>query len=144
MTLDPQTLLTELKTDPKQLHYAGKTDAAIAELLNQIGLSGETCPNTAATIGELLIALDTGEWSALSQPVRDYLTVVAQQPSIDLSNANVVARIAALFPANGPTRTALAGLMTRPCSRTEAVFGPNRIALPLDVTLAKALNGGVL
>ncbi len=144
MSIDPAALLTELQIDPKGLGYRSQTTDGIVALLNTVGLSHETCANTAATMPEVLMAVDLGEWGKLTQPQRDYLTVVAQLPSVDLTNPAVEAKVGAIFPANGPTQQALNTLKTRPCSRAEALWGPGTTATAADVITAVALNGGVI
>lgn len=144
MTIDHAALLSELKTDAHHLGYAGRSTEQVAALLNTPGLSGETCPNTAASMADVMIAIDLAEWSALTQPVRDYLIRVSYFPSIDLTNPYVEAKIMGIFPAQGNTAKALAALATRSCSRAEALFGGGTLASVDDVVSAAALNGGNL
>ena len=144
MTVNAAALLNELKTDPKQLHYAGQPTAQLLALLNTPGLSGETCPNAAVDMADVMIVIDLAEWSALTQPIRDYLIRVSYFPTIDLTNPVVQGKIASIFPAQGNTAKGLAALETRPCSRAEALFAPGDAVTANDLTSAAALNGGTL
>lgn len=142
MTVDAAVLLNELQQDPKGLHYAGQPPDGMAALLNTVGLSGETCANTKATMANILIAVDLTELRALDQRTWEYLQLVAQQPTVDLTLDPVWGKVAEIFPAGGPSVQALATLKLRACSRAEALFGPGATVTADDVVSAAALAGG--
>jgi len=145
VTIDSAALLSELKADPKQLGYrAAGSPATIAALLNTVGLSGETCANTAVSMDEVMIVLDLDEWDALIQSRRDFLIRVSYLASIDLSNAAVMAQLNKIFPSTTKTAQALNTMVTRPCTRAEALFGGGTVVTADDVVSACALNGGIL
>jgi len=143
MTLSAAALLSELLTDPKSLHYSGTSVEAIVNLLNTPGLSNETCPNSAVSMADVLIAVDIGELKALDQRTWEYLQIVAQQPTVDLTNPYVIGKLEQIFPAEGVTVASVNTLRTRPCSRYEALSGAGAVATAVDVTAAIATNGGI-
>jgi hypothetical protein len=145
VSITPAALLAELQADPKHLGYrAAGSPAAIAALLNTVGLSGETCANTEASIEGIMLAINMPEWRQLPQADRDYLIRVSYLPGVNLADPYVQAQMAAIFPAGGKTLANLNTMVTRPCTRVEALFAPGDKATVDDVVAAIALAGGIL
>ncbi len=136
-------LATELTDDPKSMGYAGTSHPEAAALLNEVGGSSETVPNTSVPIHAVRDEIRASEWEALSQGKRDLMLLIFGNgdTDIDITNSLLVAQILNTFT-NGAaplTRAAMIALATRPASRGEVLFGANVVVTATDVAEARQL-----
>lgn len=125
--MDAATLKAEIETGPLRSELAplvtAGNDQAIANELNRTR-GGITIQRRVIPSSDLVAAIDKGELAALSAADRQWLQLLVAAPTIDLALHR--AALGSLFPAGGPTRTALLARMTRPGSRAEEVGGDDR------------------
>lgn len=128
MPIDYNALKTEINTDPLTLGYSGKTDQAVADLLNLAPGSpgaGRQIVRTAVPIAEIYKQIDDGAWPSTAI-LQHKLQCLLMQPTVDASNTQTRSIIGAIFPASGgtqATRDRLLALENRPASRAEFLFG---------------------
>ena len=134
-----QILKTEIANDPASLGYSGQEDQQVADLLNEIGLSGETINNDILESYQIVNAVDVDDWTALSDIERERLKFILCPGEVDISNANIKAQIGIMFGVGTDTRTALLALTIRPASRGEILFGNGISVSSLDVHIARRL-----
>lgn len=129
--MDLIALKTEITTDPVALGYAGKTDEAIADLLNRQNRT----PNRDSISGGMIAAnVIKSEYAALSAADKAYFNMLI--PAVDMPlTTTLKTELAALFPAGSATRTNLAAAVKRTGSRAEEL-GLGRVT-PSDVADAK-------
>ena len=137
--MDYLALKNEILNDPKSLGYAGKEDYQIANLLNTIGLSGEVINRGVIPSYEIIDATVPAEWTALTAVEKQRYQTITGAGNCNSANANVRAAFQSMFAAGTQTRTNLTALLTRSCSRAEAL-GFESVS-HLDV--AEALRGGI-
>jgi len=142
-------LTTELSTDPAALGYAALTaapDAAgLVTLLNDTTKGGTLNP-TYVDAHALVNAVVASEYNALTQAARDLwrdVIVAAGTNGVRVNDAGVKAIVLAVWAAGTTTRTALAALQTRACSRFEKLFGENAACQDNDVKSAIWTDAGV-
>ena len=114
-------LKNEILNDPKSLGYAGKEIYQIVDLLNVIGLSNEVIDRGIIASYEVINATIPAEWAALTAQEKQRYQTITGAGQIDSSNKNVRATFQAMFVAGTQTRTNLIALLTRLCSRAEAL-----------------------
>ena len=128
-TMTKAALKTELQTDPQTLGYAAlvaaNNDVALAALLND-KTKGGSIPRTLGTASDLQSCVDSAEYAALTGPKQGLWTamlIAAIGNGVPLANAGFQAQAVYIWPAAGPTLTALTALLTRAGSRAEALWG---------------------
>lgn len=136
-------LRTELTTDPVALGYSGLTDVQAAAKLNALD-TGRTLPRTNVPVAEIYNAIVNADWpdpgAAGTRVAESKLRGLLAMQTIDASNANTKAIIAAIFGAGTTTRANLLALATRTVSRAEEIgLG---VVTAGDVGLARAKDGG--
>lgn|GEM_PF-6768894 len=134
------TLATEINTDPRAVGYtpASKTNKQIADLLNTQG-AGTTPTKVNAGIVSVQVLLNSlvgTEVLALSAAASQALLIYFSGGSLDTSNANVRAGIAAIFAAGTTSRANLVAAVDRFQSRAEVLFGTGVVLDQRDVSLA--------
>jgi len=135
--MDYIALKNEILTDPKALGYIGKEDYQIADLLNTIGLGGGVINRGVIPSYEVINATVPTEWALLTAAEKQRYQTITGAGQIDSSNVNVRATFQAMFAAGTQTRANLVALLTRSCSRAEALgFGSVN-----HLDIAKALRG---
>ncbi len=137
--MDYLALKNEIQNDPKTLGYAGKSDLAIADIMNTIGLSNEFINRGVIPSYEVINATVPAEWAVLTVPEKQRYQTITGAGQIDSSNANVRAAFQAMFATGTQTRINLTALLTRSCSRAEAL-GLGNIN---HEQIAIALRGGI-
>jgi hypothetical protein len=117
-------LKNEIINDPKALGYAGKQDYQIADLLNTIGLSSEIIDRGVIPSHEIIDATVPAEWTALTAAEKQRYQTITGAGQCNSANSNIRAAFQAMFAAGTQTRANLSALLTRSCSRAEALgFG---------------------
>lgn len=120
-------LKTELTTDPMTLGYApyiaSGNHLSIADLMNTVGLSGETIKREAITQDEFLQAIVYTEYAAITAAQRDYLATISNADTVDITGTNVKDGLWAVFGSATTTRANFNTLQTRPASRAEKLGG---------------------
>lgn len=141
--MDYTILKNEIQTDPKALGYAPNVtsgnDAAIANLLNTVGLSNETVPKEVVNSFEIMSAIVYSEWVVLTSDQKNYLLTIISAGQVDPANGNIKTAFGTIFGASTVTRTNLNAIATRPASRAEVLFGRGVAVSAVDI--AKALRG---
>lgn len=133
-------LKTELDTDPKVLGY-NTDDPYCASLLNQVGLSSETIPNTSVLKSDVLDTVSPNELSVV--PVNElqfFLMRMQGDGSVDISvGSPIVTQALQIFPNEDCpiTRAALVVLAEREASRAEVLFGAGVTIRHQDVGMAR-------
>lgn len=138
MAINFATLTTEINTDPMALGYAGKNDAAIAGLLNAVGLSGEIVDRSTVTSAQIQEQVVGSEFAALSAVAQRLWLAILSIDVVPVKNANLRAQVLSVWAAGTTTRSNLAALQTKSATRAEVLFGENVIVTHQDV--AKALG----
>jgi hypothetical protein len=139
--MDLAALKTEIDGDPEGLGYSGKTDQAVADLMNTIGLSSETITRESVNTADIIVAIfsDVTEFNSLSDSEIMKLNLLSPVGTIDPTTLQAV--FINMFPAGGGgrpnIRAALIALATRSASRAEALLGES-VSL-LDVHRARRL-----
>jgi hypothetical protein len=134
-------LNTEFTTDPGTVGYstcAVTDDACILAKLNGPCASGSCQLNRGVISGvQLQAALDPAEFGALTalQLTELQTLFILGSGSVDVSKGNVRTILASMFPAAGPTRTALVAAVSRQGTRAEIVC--KRAATLCDVSLGR-------
>lgn len=104
----------EIQTDPVAIGYGAWT--TVADDLRIHGLMSDptkrTIQSVAVAASRVIGCFDPTEFAALTQVQLLGLMVMLMARDMDFANANVRNIFQALFPAAGPTRTALAALWT--------------------------------
>jgi hypothetical protein len=132
-------LHTEITTDPESLGYAGKTDPEVADLLNEVGLSGETILQGQIDAAEIQKQVVASEFLALSNGEQNlWLAIISPGAGlVDISDSNIQAQALTIWAAGTTTRANLVALATRSCSRAEKLFEANVSVGHLDVAKAR-------
>lgn len=140
MAIDYPALAAEIANDPKTLGYAGKSDYAIAVILNTVGASAETVIRAYTNTAEIVAAIDPTEFTALAAASKLFLTdVILAAPVVKTGDANLRTAVGQIFGA-GATRTRLIAAASKSASRAEVLFGEGISVNDTDV--AKALGRG--
>lgn len=138
-----QTLRDEIDNDPQSLGYSGKTNFQIAQILNTVGLSGETVDVPFVTTGEIQGAVVGSEYLLLTAPQRDLwdavLSAANTSRGVPIDNTNIRGQILDTWDPGTATRSNLAALQTRSASRAEVLFGAGTIITDNDVEEALLL-----
>lgn len=149
MAIGLSALRVEVLTDPASIGYASHVSAgnfnAITGLINSIPANSNAALS-AITIGtvfsfQLQQAVVASEYINLTAPQRDLwnAALVGAVNGIAISNTVFRGQIAVVWSAGTTTRTNLALLQARRCSRAEALFGEGEGA---DVNqVGKAVGG---
>jgi len=142
MAFTKTQLYNELVTDAGGLGYApyvaANNDSALADLLND-KTKGGNINRISGTASDLQSCVDTAEYAALTGPKQNLWTAIliaAIGNGVPLSNANFQAQAVYIWPAAGPTITALVALLTRPGSRAEALWGDGTTVSVSDISNA--------
>jgi hypothetical protein len=136
--MDYLALKNEILGDSKSLGYIGKEDYQIADLMNTIGLSGEVINRGVIPSYEIIDATVPSEWTALTATEKQRYQTITGAGQCNSSNANIRAAFQSMFAAGTQTRINLTALLTRTCSRAEALgFGSIN-----HEQVAMALRGG--
>jgi hypothetical protein len=103
---------SEIQTDPVALGYGAWTtvtdDIRIQGILNDP--SKRPLPRVAISGMLIMNACDPTEFAALTAIQLQRLATIVAPTQVDLANANIRAILTSIFPAAGPTRTALIAL----------------------------------
>lgn len=118
-------LKAEIDTDPKELGYADKTDQEVANLLNEIGLSGDTVLKSSVSPEEMLFALDYDDLAGLLVAQLQILTLYTNNGDLDINNALIQKTFKALFGAETTSRANLLALAQQSASRAQVLCGKN-------------------
>lgn len=140
MPINFANLATEINTDPKALGYAGKSDYAIALILNTVGASAETVIRAYTDTTEIVAGVVRAEFDALTAAAKSFLVdVVLKAPKVKTGDANIRTGLGAIFPA-GTSRNNLIAAASKSATRAEVLFGEGTSVSDADV--AKALGRG--
>lgn len=125
MTIDLNTLKTELLMDPANLGLSGKTDQEAADLLNAVPATN-TDPlrrviRASVPTWEIVGCFTRAEFNALSANDKSYIQGVLSCGSIDPANTNIVAAFGGMF--GGASLTNLSNVRYQATSRAETLFG---------------------
>lgn len=125
MAIDYAVLKTELNADPKGLGYANKSDPEAADLLNEIGGSGEKIDRAFIDGQELMSVVNISEYATLSAIQRTAWTAIisAGTGMIDVNNPGTISQIGAIWSGAPVTKANLVALRKRDASRAEVLFG---------------------
>jgi hypothetical protein len=138
MTINLTTLKSDILTGPLSSELTGKTDAAIADILNEqrVGVAHRVPadPLPSQTVFSAFVPSDLAALTTLQIQILQLALVCGE---VDLRAANVRTILSNAFPAGSATRTALAALVNRDGSRTEALFGSGVTITPSDVANAR-------
>lgn len=136
-------LKVELDADPKTLGYAGTSAPECADLLNEVGLLGDTIGNTSVPVYKVRDEILANEFTNVSAGKRDLILMLLGDGDLelDITNSKLVAQFMDTFTvATAPnTRAALIALATRDCSRAEFLFGADVVVNMFDVAEARQL-----
>lgn len=142
---DLLALKAELTNDPKTLGLTtlAADDEANANNLNEVK-EALTIDREAIPISDIVKAIDTDEFIALSQPQRDYVFLVTQGGSVNPKTGSEVREgLLQLFGAQSETRASLTTLLTEPANRVNQMFKQGLLAVggsvtPSDIAAARA------
>lgn len=141
MTVNLTDLKAELDTDPKALGYAAHvtsgSTAALARMLNEVGLSGESIDVESVSVDDAKHALDYVEVGSLTADKRGELAILLSGVRLKVKNANVRNAFADIFAGGSNSRAALIALQDRSAARAEVLFGMDVVVT--HSTVAKAL-----
>ena len=140
MAVNLTALAAEINADPKALGYGGKSDYAIAVILNTPGASGDTLIRAYTDTADLTAGLVAAEVVALSQAARDLLVILTGSNRVKTGDSTLRATLAAIFAAGTTSRTNLIAAASRSCSRAEFLFGEGETIA--DAQVARALRPG--
>jgi vacuolar-type H+-ATPase subunit B/Vma2 len=114
---------------------------ALADTLNTRGLTGSSI--TVGTVYALSLqeCVVVGEYSSLTTVQRDLWNAIITTATngIAVSNTLIRSQIAGVWSATTTTRTNLAALQTRSCSRGETLFGENIVVDTNSIYVALTL-----
>lgn len=131
--MDYTALRTEILTDPVTLGYSGKTDQAMADLLNSV-TTGRTLARQSITQLEFANVIGNADFPATAI-LQEKFRFLYSQATLNPNNPQMVAIVQAVFPSNTATWTRLLALATPVVSRAvELGLGP---VVALDVTRAR-------
>jgi hypothetical protein len=134
-------LATEINTDPKSLGYAGKSDYAIAVILNTPGASAETIFKAYTDTSEIVAGIVRAEWDALSAANKQFLNeVILNAPKVKTGDSNLRSSVGGIFGVGTTSRTNLVNVASKSATRGEVLFGEGTTISDTDV--AKALGRG--
>ena len=142
-------LRIEFLTDPVGIGYGSYVSNGnhngLVRLINSVSANTGTA-GSAITVGNIFAlglqqAVVAAEYVALNQAQRDLWNAVITTAVTGISISNTVIRgqITTVWSAGTTTRTNLAALQTRLCSRAETLFGEGIVVEPNEAT--KAVNG---
>jgi len=124
-----QALNDEIDTDPEGLGYKEvggewKGDAEIADLIND-ELLGDTIQRHMVAPKELIEQITILDWNAISSANRLYLQLLPSLGSIStvVNGTEVRDNLLSIFTAGMDTRDNLIGVVQRPGSRAEVLWG---------------------
>ena len=119
--MDYLALKAEITNDPVALGYSGKTDAQIADLLNNKVRSKNRLTVTA---DQLIQAIVWTEWDSLTASQKQQLQLIVGAGVVSVNNTNVRTALLAMFGAGSTTRANLLALAVMPTSRADELgFG---------------------
>ncbi len=119
-----QELRDEIDNDPKALGYSGLTNFQIANLLNAVGLSGETVDVAVVSSAALQAEVIGSEYLTLNAGQRDlWAALLMGTDSIEVRDTEIRGQVLLIWDAATTTRANLATLQTRSASRAEALWG---------------------
>lgn len=147
MLTDPQRIAfhTELLNDPKGLGYAVPysigNDDGLAALVNVVHDGGDfQVNNEPRTKAQIMAAVSTADWDAMTpENVQKFVAFISTLDTIPVADDSIFEKLVLPLPAEGDSRTTLAGLRKRQGTRGEVVSGINGFRLTgSDVAYAKS------
>jgi len=149
-TCTSSAFYTELSTDPAVLGYStaygmpvttnsAGNDAALLEVVNAIRQGAAYQVNRGKISGlQFQTLLDPTEYTALTQTqLMDLSTMFNMGLGfLDITSTNVRQIVGNIFPAGGPTRTAITAYVNRQGSRAEVLCGAGTVPTLSDVSYA--------
>lgn len=136
---DLPLLREELDTDPKGLGYAGKTNQQQADLINEIGLSGEIIDVLHVAPAILQVAVEPTEYNTLPPTRRDFWRDLLLAFPIEMSEQSIRDQIDFIWNGKVVTNANLIALQTRVGSRCEVLFGDGVVATSKNIDEALLL-----
>lgn len=138
------TLKTFLTTDPHSLGFASKITSGdaggIADLMNTVNSAGWAQVNNEPVQSTDIITLVTpDDLTAMSLTQKQSLMLLIEPPTVDLSNANMLANLRSCFPPDGGTIPAITLLSKRAGRPGEVLFGNGTIITATDVSNTGAI-----
>ncbi len=126
---DLQTIKTAIQADATMsADWSAGNPGAVAAYLNAVPSSGPvSILRPDVTTQELAQALDITELLALTQTQLSVLQLAGLARTLDFTNANVTAGLAAVFPSTTTTYTNLMAVAQRAATRLEALFSANSV-----------------
>lgn len=88
MAINYAQLATEINTDPRTLGYSGKSDYAIAAILNTVGASSETITKAYTETSEIVAGIVRSEYDALAAAAKTFLDVIVASPRVKTGDSN--------------------------------------------------------
>ncbi len=134
--MDYAALKAEITTDPTGLGYAGKADAACADLINLVRATIQI-DRTSIPAAEVIEATVPSEWAALTTQEKDRYALLIGAGSINPKGPNTRAVFQAMFGPPTTTRGNLIALQSRDGSRAEQLFGIGMVVNHLDIAAAR-------
>lgn len=127
-------LRAEIQNDPNGLGYAGKNDAVIAGIFNN--LDGVTqVAIMQITAAQLCDCINPNEFGNLSANNKQYLQQVLSMGAISTQGNTMIALITMFAPGSN-TKNNLTNAISKLGSRAEALFGANTIVQVNDIRIA--------
>ncbi len=132
-------LRAELDNDPKGLGYAGKTNQQQANLINEIGLSGEIIDVLHIEPAIMQAAVEPTEYNTLPPTRRElWLNLLLAFP-VEISQQSIRDQIDFVWNGKPVTNANLVALQTRSGSRCEVLFGDGVVATSKNIDEALLL-----
>lgn len=126
--IDLTELLTELTGDPEALGYTGddvEDAATLNEVQAAIQLNRESIP-----MGEVYGKIVWADFIALSADRREAFRIITSTPDLDVRSQNIRDAFVAIFGGGSATLTNLQGILKRPASRAEELWGAGAYVTP--------------
>ena len=138
--MDLTALANEINTDPQGMGYADplpEDHNAVVDLLKQDDPAGETFFRTSIPMSEIYAQVEwVSEWLNLTDVEREGFRQLTSTDSLDASSQRVRDAVEAIFGNGSATWSNLAGIVTRPARREEAVLGKGTSVTSQDVANA--------
>ena len=136
---DLPLLRAELDNDPKGLGYAGKTNQQQANLINEIGLSGEIIDVLHVAPAIMQVAVEPTEYNTLPPARRDLWQNLLLVFPVEMSEQSIRDQIDFIWSGKIVTNANLIALQTRSGSRCEVLFGDGVVATSKNIDEALLL-----